>query len=49
MGHDIVKLSTKNDAFKNKIGPYNEKCLEEPKAKLLKQINDEKKSNINFI
>ena len=35
MGDDIVELSSKNDALKSKIGAYDEKCLEEPKAKLL--------------
>ena len=43
---DIVELSTKNDALKNKIGSYDEKWLEESKAKLLKQINDEKRANL---
>ena len=42
MGDDIVELSTENDALKNKIGSYDEKWLEESKAKLLKQIDDER-------
>ena len=46
MGDDIVDLSTENDALKNKNGPYQEKWLEESKAKLLKQINDEKRANL---
>ena len=33
---DMVELSTENDALKNKIGAYNEKRLDESKAKLLK-------------
>ena len=33
MGDDIVDLSTENDALKNKIGPFDEKWLEESKAK----------------
>ena len=41
MVDDIVELSTKNDALKDKIGSYDKKWLEESKAKLLKQINDE--------
>ena len=41
MGDDIVELSTENDFLKKKIGTYDEKLLEESKAKLLKQIDDE--------
>ena len=36
LGDDIVEISSENDAFKNKIGSYDEKWLEESKAKLLK-------------
>ena len=43
---NIVDLSTENDAFKNKIGSYDGKWLEESKAKLLKQIDDEKRANL---
>ena len=46
MGDDKVELSTKNDTLKNKIGSYDEKWLEELKAKLLKQIDDEKRANV---
>ena len=46
LGDDIVELSTENDALKNKIGSYDEKWLEESKAELLKQIDDEKKANL---
>ena len=46
MGDDRVDLSTENDALKNKIGSYDEKWLEESKAKLLKQIDDEKRANL---
>ena len=46
LGDDIVDLSTENDALKNKIGDYDEKWLEESKAKLLKDINDEKRANL---
>ena len=46
LGDDIVELSTENVALKNKIGSYDEKWLEESKAKLLKQIDDEKRANL---
>ena len=46
IGDDIVDLSTENDALKNKIGSYDEKWLEESKNKMLKQIDDEKRTNI---
>ena len=45
MGDDTVEVSTENEALKNKRGPYDEKCLEESKTKLLKQIDDEKRAN----
>ena len=43
---DIVDLSTENDALKNKVGSYEEKWLEESKARMLQQINDEKRANL---
>ena len=46
LGDDIIELSTENDASKNKIGSYDEKLLEESKAKLLKQIDDDKKAKL---
>ena len=46
MGDDIIELSTENDALKNKIGSYDERWLAESKAKLLKEIDDEKRANI---
>ena len=46
LGDSIVDLSTEFDALKNKIGDYDEKWLEESKAKLLKDINDEKRANL---
>ena len=46
LGDDIVELSTENDALKNKIGSFDEKWLEESKAKLLKDIKDEKRANL---
>ena len=44
MDNDIVELSTENDTLKNQIGNYDEKWLEESKAKLLKDIDDEKRA-----
>ena len=46
LGDDIVDLSAENETLKNKIGVYDEKWLEESKAKLLKDIDDEKKANL---
>ena len=46
MGNDIVDLSTKNDALKEKIGDCDEKWLQESKEKLLKDIDDEKRANL---
>ena len=44
MGDDIVELSVENESLKNQIGQYDEKWLQESKVKLLKEIDDEKKS-----
>ena len=46
LGDDIVDLSTENDALKNQIGEYDQNWLEQSKAKLLKDINDEKRANL---
>ena len=46
MGDDIVELSVENESLKNQIGDYDEKWLQESKAKLLKDINDEKRANL---
>ena len=46
MGNDIVELSTENDTLKNQIGNYDEKWLEKSKAKLLKEIDDEKRAKL---
>ena len=46
MGNDVVELSTENDTLKNHIGNYDEKWLEESKAKLLKDIDDEKRAHL---
>ena len=46
LGDDIIELPTENDVLKNQIGDYNQKWLDESKAKLLKDISDEKRANI---
>ena len=46
MGDDIVELSTENESLKDKIGSYDEKWLEEYKANLLKQMDDDKRGNL---
>ena len=46
LGDEIVDLTTENVALKNKIGSYYEKCLEESEARLLQQIDDEKRANL---
>ena len=46
LGDDIVDLSTENDALKNQIGDYDERWLQESKAKLLKEIDNEKTTNL---
>ena len=46
LGDNIVEISTENDALKNKIGSYDEKWLEESKARMLQQIDDEKRTNL---
>ena len=45
VGDGIVDLSTENETLKNQIGVFDEKWLEESKAKLLKLIDDEKRAN----
>ena len=45
---DIIELSTENDALKDRKVSYDEKCLEECKLKLLKQIDDGKRAFINL-
>ena len=46
MGDDIVNLSVENESLKNQIGDYEKKWLQELKAKLLKDIDDEKRANL---
>ena len=46
LGDDIIELSTENDVLKNQIGEYDQKWLDESKARLLKDINDKKRANL---
>ena len=46
LGDDKIELSVENDALKNQKGNNDQKWLEESKAKLLKDIIDEKRANI---
>ena len=46
LGDDIVELSVESKSLKNQIGDYDEKWLQESKAKLLKDIDDGKKANL---
>ena len=46
MVNDIVDLSAENETLKNQVGDYDQKWLEESKAKLLKQIDDEKRAKL---
>ena len=46
LGDDIVELSVENKSLKNQIGDYDERWLQDSKAKLLKDINDEKRANL---
>ena len=46
LGDHRIELRVENDALKNQIGDYNQKWLDESKAKLLKDINNEKRVNI---
>ena len=45
LGDDIVELSTENEALKNRIGDYDEKWLQESKAKLLNRMRMKKEQN----
>ena len=46
MGDDIVELNVENETLKNQIGEYDEKWLQESKARLLKDIDDKKRADI---
>ena len=48
LGDDIVEISTENETLKNQIYGYDQKGLEESEAKLLEQIDDEKRANLIF-
>ena len=45
MGDNIVELSVEKESLKNQISDFDEKWLQESKAKLLKDIDDEKRAN----
>ena len=46
LGDDIIELSVENDALKSQIGDYDQKWLEESKARLLKDIDDKKTADL---
>ena len=46
LGDDVIELSVENDALKNQIGNNDKEWLEESKAKLLKEIDDDKRANL---
>ena len=46
MGDDIVELSVENQSSQNQIGDYDKKWLQESKANLLEDIDDEKRANL---
>ena len=48
LGDGIVELSSEKESLKNEIGEYDEKWLQESKAKLLKEIDDEKRAKVNL-
>ena len=39
MGDDIVEISTENETLKNQKGDYDQRWLDESRAKLMKQID----------
>ena len=48
MGNHIVELSTENDVLKNRKGSNDQQWLEESRTELLKQIDDQKRANLNM-
>ena len=38
LGDDIVELSVENESLKNQIGDYDERWLQDSKAKLIKKL-----------
>ena len=48
LGDDIIDLHTEKESLKNKIRSYDEKWLDGSKARLLQQIDDEKRANLGM-
>ena len=48
MGDDIVELSVENESLNSQIGEFDEQWLQESKPKLLKDIDDEKRADLNM-
>ena len=48
MSDDIAELSTENASLKNTLVSYGRNLLVESKAKLLKQFDDEKRTNLTM-
>ena len=48
LGDDLVEFHTENKSLRNKIGPSDEKWLEQSKARLLQQIDNDKRANLNM-
>ena len=46
LGDGMVELSTENETLKKQINDYDEKWLEESKAELLKQIDNDKRASL---
>ena len=46
MGDNILELSVENESLKNQIRDYDEKWLQKSKAKLLKELDDDKRANL---
>ena len=44
LGDDMVELTTQNETLRNQTGDSAQKYFEESKARLSKQINDEKRA-----
>ena len=44
LADDIVELGVGNESLKDQLGDYDEKWLQESKAKLLKEVDDEKRA-----
>ena len=44
MGDDTVEISTENESLKNNFSSKDEKWLEESKAKLIKQNDDQNRA-----